>query len=197
MTALHAPEEPAAPAVLWLVVIVLGAIGAAVVGLTAPGSALMGPGSAAIRGAVHGMCAGLFMITSTIGLFQAYRLFAGRVGSIAELQMGGLINAVMAWLSILSGNWIYIPYRAAGGPRSHFLQTAPEVHKIFFEFKEFIALFTAPLAVVAAYLLIRYGNQVSHRKDLRAMVAVLLVLSFFYFIVTFGLGAAITKLRSV
>ncbi|MBI3320898.1 MAG: hypothetical protein HYZ91_01370 [Candidatus Omnitrophica bacterium] len=182
---------------LWAVVIVLGLIGLGMVVFTAPLDKLLGPGNDAIRGAVHGMCAGLFMITATVGLFQGYRIFAGQAWNIAELQMGSVINAMMALMTIISGNWIYIPYRASTGPRSYFLQLAPALHQVFFEFKEFAALFTFPLAVVAAYLLVRYGAEVYRRRGLSTIVAVLLALVFFYFVVAFGLGAAITKMKSV
>lgn len=188
-------QEPAR--YLWLVVFILGLIGLTVVLLTAPLEELLGESAGAVRGAIHGTTAGLFMVTATIGLFQAYRIFAGRAMNIAELQIGSIVNSAMAALTILSGNWIYIPYRAPKGPRSYFLEVAPEVHKVFFEFKEFAALFTLPLAVVAAYLLLRYGADIYRRKSLSTVVAIVLVLVFFYFVVAFGLGAAITKLKSV
>lgn len=191
------PNKSAPASLLWAVIGILGVIGAMIVLFTAPGEALLGPGQHAIRGALHGTAAGLFMVTATVGLFQAYRIFTGTAWNIAELQVGSLINAALALLTILSGNWIYIPYRAAEGPRSYFLQQAPEVHKVFFEFKEFAALFTFPLAAVAAYLLIRYGAELYRRKALSTIVAVLLVLMFFYFVTAFGLGAAVTKLKSV
>ncbi len=189
--------ESASRAALWGAVGVLAAIGLAIVGLTAPTEQLVGSGPWAVRGAVHGTCAALFMVTATIGLFQAYRIFAGTAWNIAELQLGSVINAGLALLTILSGNWIYIPYRAPTGPRHYFLDVTPEIHKVFFEFKEFAALFTLPLAVTAAYLLVRYGSEIYHRKALSTLVAILLVLVFFYFVVAFGLGAAITKLRAV
>lgn len=189
--------EPESARYLWLVVLVLGLIGLTVVLLTAPGDKLLGEGAEAIRGALHGMTAGLFMVTATVGLFQGYRLFAGQARSVAELQVGSVVNATLAFLTIISGNWLYIPYRAAGGPRSYFLEHTPEVHKVFFEFKEFAALFTFPLAVCAAFILVWYGGTVLRRRDLRTLVAVLLALVFFYFVVTFGLGAAVTKLKSV
>jgi len=182
---------------LWVVVLILGVIGLAVVLVTAPGSQLLGEGAEAIRGALHGTAAGLFMVTATIGLFQGYRLFAGHARSVAELQVGSVVNATVALLTILLGNWVYIPYRAAGGPRSYFLEQAPEVHKIFFEFKEFAALFTFPFAVAASFILVTYGGTVLRRRDLSMLVAVLLTLVFFYFLVAFGLGAAVTKLKSV
>lgn len=182
---------------LWLIVLVLGLIGLAVVLVTAPAERLLGESAAAIRGALHGTAAGLFMVTATIGVFQGYRLFVGQARSVAELQVGSVVNAALAFFTILLGNWLYIPYRAAGGPRSYFLEHAPDIHKIFFEFKEFAALFTLPLAVAATFILVTYGAATLRRRDLSTLVAVLLVLVFFYFLVAFGLGAAITKLKVV
>lgn len=182
---------------LWLIVLVLGLIGLAVVLVTAPAERLLGESAAAIRGALHGTAAGLFMVTATIGVFQGYRLFVGQARSVAELQVGSVVNAALAFFTILLGNWLYIPYRAAGGPRSYFLEHAPDIHKIFFEFKEFAALFTLPLAVAAAFILVSYGASAVRRKDLSTLVAILLALVFFYFLVAFGLGAAVTKLKAV
>lgn len=190
-------SESLSSAAIWSMLAVLALIGVAIVLVTGPLDALLGPSSAAIRGAVHGTAAGLLMITSTIGLFQAYRIMAGGAWNIAELQIGSLVNAAAALLTIVSGNWIYIPYRATEGPRTYFLQASPMVHKIFFEFKEFAALFTLPLAVTAAYLLLIYGSDLYRRRGLSTLIAALLVLAFFYFVVAFGLGAAVTKLRSV
>ena len=189
--------EPEPARHLWLIVLVLGLIGLAVVLVTAPAERLLGESAEAIRGALHGTAAGLFMVTATIGLFQGYRLFAGQARSVAELQVGSVVNAALALFTIVLGNWVYIPYRAAGGPRSYFLEQAPEIHKIFFEFKEFAALFTLPLAVAAAFILVAYGASAVRRKDLSTLVAILLALVFFYFLVAFGLGAAVTKLKSV
>ena len=182
---------------LWLIVFVLGLIGLSIVWITAPAERLLGGSAEAVRGALHGTAAGLFMVTATIGLFQGYRLFAGQARNIAELQVGSVVNAALAFFTILLGNWVYIPYRASGGPRSYFLEHAPEVHKVFFEFKEFAALFTLPCAVAASFILVYYAGAAIRRKDLSTLVAVLLALVFFYFLVAFGLGAAITKLKSV
>ena len=55
--------------------------------------------------------------------------------------------------------------------------------------------FTLPLAVCAAFILWRYGVQTLERPWLRYSVAVLMGLAFFYLVVAFGLGAAVTKLR--
>lgn len=189
-------QESMAP--LTIVVAGLALTGLAITVLTAPLAALLGENRYALEGALHGVTAGLFMVTATIGLFQAYRLLTGTVMNAAQLEFGSVISALLAFLTILFGNRIYIFYRATQGPRTYFLENSPEIHKVFFEFKEFAALFTLPLAVTAAYLFLVYGEQLVLRsKGLRIIAAILLILVFFYFMVAFGLGAAITKLRSV
>lgn len=175
----------------------MAAIAYGVLFISSPIEKLLGESTWRFRSAFHGLFAGVLMVTMTIGLFQAFRLWTGAPVSIRELEIGSLVNAAACFLAIVFGNWIYIPYRAAGGPRAHFLETSPEIHKIFFEFKEFTALFTLPLAAAAAYIICRYQEKLSQSRPLREMTALLLVLAFFYFVLAFGLGAAITKLKSV
>jgi len=182
---------------LWIVVIGLALTGLAVVLFTAPLTVLLGESRYALEGALHGVAAGLFMITATIGLFQAYRLLTGSIQHVAQLEFGGVVNAFLAFLTIFFGNRIYIFYRAPQGPRSYFMENMPEIHKIFFEFKEFAALFTLPLAVAAAFLFLVYREQLLRSRGLRSLAALLLALTFFYFLVAFGLGAAITKLKGL
>ena len=162
-----------------------------------PISTLLGESRYALEGALHGVAAGLFMVTATIGLFQAYRLLTGTIQHVAQLEFGSVANASLAFLTILFGNRIYIFYRAQGGPRSYFMENMPQIHKVFFEFKEFVALFTLPLAVAAAFLFLVYGNQLLRSRGLRTLAAILLTLTFFFFLAAFGLGAAITKLRAL
>jgi len=188
-------REPLAPIVV--VVAGLALTGLVVVWATAPLAALLGASRYALEGALHGVAAGLFMVTATIGLFQGYRLLTGTIQHTAQLEFGATVNAFLAFLTILFGNRIYIFYRAPEGPRSYFLEHAPAIHKIFFEFKEFAALFTLPLAAATACLFLVYRGQVLRSRGLRALAALLLALAFFYLLVAFVLGAAITKLRSI
>lgn len=180
-----------------LMVGALAVTGGMIVLFTAPLAVLLGGSRYALEGALHGVSASLFMVTATIGLFQAYRLLTGAIRHAAPLEFGAVVNAFLAFLTILFGNRIYIFYRASQGPRAYFLESSPEIHKIFFEFKEFAALFTLPLAVTAAFLFLAYGEQLLRSRGLRNIAVLLLVLTFFYFLVAFGLGAAITKLRAV
>jgi hypothetical protein len=164
---------------------------------TAPISRLLGPSAAALPAALHGLAAFLYLFVGTIGLYLGWRLMTGRIRAFADLQLLATVSATLSLLTIVAGNWLYIYYRAPGpeSPRSYFLKTMPEVHRVFFEFKEFATLFTLPLTVAAAFILWWYGVQVVERRWLRYTVAVLLGLSFFYLVIGFGLGAAVTKLR--
>jgi len=178
-----------------VVVMVVSALGFTLV--TAPFAKLLGEHAGAVPAAFHGLAAFLFLFMGTIGLYLAWRLLTGRIRAFADLQLLAVVAATCSLIAIVFGNWLYIYYRAPtpGSPRSYFVKNAPEIHRIFFEFKEFTALFTLPLTVVAAFILWRYGAQVLDRPWLRYTVAVLMGLAFFYLVVAFGLGAAVTKLR--
>jgi hypothetical protein len=164
---------------------------------TAPFAKLLGEHAGAVPAAFHGLAAFLFLFIGTIGLYLGWRLLTGRIRAFADLQLLAVVAATSSLIAIIFGNWLYIYYRAPipESPRSYFLKSAPEIHRIFFEFKEFGALFTLPLTVVAAYILWKYGAQMLDRPWLRYTVAVLMGLAFFYLVVAFGLGAAVTKLR--
>jgi len=191
-------QQPWPQRSLLFVVIVLLAIAAVIVLATAPFATLIGPSAYALSGALHGMFAFLLMVVVTIGLYVAWSLFVGRLKAFSDLQLI-TVMATLAFLTIVFGNWVYIAYRAntPDSPRSYFLAKMPDVHKVFFEFKEYVALFTLPLSVAAAYIVWRYGKQILERDWTRTAVAILVALHFFYFVMAFGLGAAVTKLKAV
>jgi hypothetical protein len=165
--------------------------------MTAPFTTLLGAGAGAVPAAIHGLMAFLYLFIGTIGLYLGWRLMTGRISAFADLQLLAVVMATFSFLAIVFGNWLYIFYRAKDpvSPRSYFMANAPDVHKVFFEFKEFGALYTLPLTVAAAFILWRYGRQVMEQRWLRYTVAILIGLSFFYLVVAFGLGAAVTKLK--
>jgi hypothetical protein len=190
-------REEASTASLILVIVLLIGSALAFTLLTGPFGALLGEHRGAIPAAFHGTMAFLYLFVGTIGLYLAWRLWTGRIRAFADLQLLATVSATFSFLAIVFGNWLYIYYRVkdSASPRSYFLATSPVIHKIFFEFKEFAALFTLPLTVVAAFVLWYYGVQVLDRKWLRYSIAIVLALSFFYLVVAFGLGAAVTKLK--
>lgn len=200
MSVMHENHEKREASTASLVAVVVVLIGSALgfTLATAPITKLLGAGAGAVPAAFHGLAAFLYLFVGTIGLYLGWRLITGRIRAFADLQLLATVAATFSLIAIGFGNWLYIYYRAKtpDSPRSYFLKTMPEVHRIFFEFKEFTALYTLPLTLCAAFILWRYGTQVLERPWLRYTVAVLLGLSFFYLVVAFGLGAAVTKLKA-
>lgn len=164
---------------------------------TAPVARLLGDSRYAIPSTLHGISALVYVIIATIAAYLGYRLYTGRLTAYHDLRILSGLGAFFALITILFGNWIYIYYRASEGPRAYFLENNPPIHQIFFEFKEFIALFTLPLAVAGAFILWQEKDRLADRRDLRQAAGALLVLSWVFLMLAFGLGAAITKLRSV
>ncbi len=148
-------------------------------------------------GTMHGIAGGAIFLTSAVTLYLSYRLLIGEISSFEDLKIISVATAVAVFITILLGNWIYIGYRAPGMVQEYFIETQPVLHKMFFEFKEIIALFTFPLAVAAAFILFRYEDDLIHRPWLRTMVFLLVALMFAFFIITFGLGALITRIKPV
>lgn len=166
---------------------------------TAPVSSLLGNKISTIYATLHGLVSFIFIIVGTIALYIAWLLVNNRWKSIADLQLISFVMATSSFLTIVLGNLIYIFYRAPTpeSPRSWLMLNAPEVHEIFFEFKEFVSIFTFPFSVAAVYILFTFSNRVIENKWLRVVVSGLFSLTYLYLLIAFGLGAAVTKIRPI
>jgi len=189
-------DEPSSQVIVigWIVVVLFLAF---LVLFTAPFGDLLGPSAWAVVSTLHGMLAVLGAIVTTVAGYLGWKLFIGQLKGNGDLRMTSALSVLTAAATIIFGNWIYIAYRAPGGPRAFFLENNPEIHEVFFEFKEFIALFILPLAVATAYTIWTYRDTLSQDKPLRTTVALILVTTWLISMMTFVLRAAITKLRSV
>jgi len=165
--------------------------------LTAPLNLLFGGNQLAVIGGVHGLLATLGVLAGTVAAYLGYRLFTGKLRAFSDLKILSVVSTFIAAATIIFGNWIYIAYRAPGGPRTFFLENSPEIHEIFFEFKEFIALFPLPLAVATTYIIWRYGDRLIEDKSLRTWVGIVIAVAWGGLMIAYVLGAGITKLRSV
>jgi len=158
---------------------------------------LLGPSEFALPGAAHGILATVGMIVGTATVYLGWRLFIGEKRTFGDLRILAAVSSVLAAVTIVTGNWIYIAYRGPGGPREYFKSVIPEVHEIFFEFKEFIALFTLPIAVATTYVLWSYRETLLADTRLRTGVGIMIATAWAALMITFVLGASITKLMSV
>ncbi len=187
------------PSLATLLLVIVGAVAVVglVVAMTAPVGVLVGDTQWHYVSAFHGMAATVFLLGATIAVYLAWRLYIGEIRAFRDLKWLAAFSTVMSAATIGFGNWIYIAYRAPGGPRSYFLENLPEVHAIFFEFKEFIALFTLPMFAVSTFILWKYGDSLVKNREARATASVPILLGMFFLLLAYVLGAAITKLRGV
>ncbi len=185
----------------FIVLIIVGAlllfISEFIVAHTAPLNNLLLSTKWSVIGEIHGISAVVILISIAVALYQSSRLLIGEDYAYRDLRFASAVTALMAFITIAFGNWIYMGYRAPGSVQEFFLQNAPELHGVFFEFKAGIALFTFPLAVAATFILYRYGPQIRENYWLRTVVFMLLAFAFIFFLIAFGLGAAVTKIKPV
>ncbi|MGI0073262.1 MAG: hypothetical protein ACREA3_05580 [Nitrosotalea sp.] len=168
-----------------------------ILAFSAPWQALMGKTSFSSVATVHGIFATLGVIVGSAAGYLGWRLLLGHLRAYGDLRILATVSSVFAFITIITGNWIYIAYRGAGGPREYFVNTFPQIHGIFFEFKEHIALFALPIAVAATYILWKYKDSIQNDEGLRTAVGVMIAVGWTVLMIAFVLGAAITKLMAV
>ena len=168
-----------------------------VLGFSAPWEDLMGESPFASIATIHGMIATFGVIIGSATGYLGWRLLLGHLKAYRDLRILATISAVLAFLAVVSGNMIYVAYRDTGGPREFFKGNFPEIHEIFFEFKEFIGLFPLPIAVAATFILWKYRDSLPVDENIRNAVGVMIAVAWTVLMIVFVLGAAITKLMAV
>ncbi len=187
------------PSLLTMLIVVVGSMAAiaVLVLISSPISDLFGGSQMSWVLAIHGLAATMFVLAATISLYLAWRLYLGDASHLRDLKWLSGFSAAMSFFTIVFGNWVYTAYRAKGGAKSVLLVSSPDVHNIFFEFKEHLALFTLPIMVGAAFALWYYDKGILTNKYLRAGVALAFLIGWVALMVVFALGAEITKLSPV
>ena len=197
MSKMMADESRLLKSVVIAAWIILTVFLAFILGLSAPWEKLMGHSFFASMATTHGIFAMLGVIIGSATGYLGWRLLLGHLKAYRDLRILATISSVLAFLAIVTGNWIYMAYRGTGGPREFFINNFPGVHEIFFEFKEFIALFTLPIAVAATFILWKYKDSLHLDESLRNTVGVMIAVGWTVLMIAFVLGSAITKLMSV
>ena len=142
---------------------------------------------------IHGFL-GMFLLMSfsgiIIGLFDQSKLKLIKYGSFSML--------ISSILIFLTGTLTYIFYRAPGSAREKLLASStPWVHSIFMELKEFMGVYVVILMVVFTYMVYYYKDSIFSNKNLKFLLVFLLVVIMLMTLLTFGLGAYITKVQPI
>lgn len=165
---------------------------------------------------LHGMVfGGIFLLAFAGGLAGIWSLRPGLVtveglrDRLLRLRVGLVTMAIMAWLTVLSGNYIVYPwYRASppagvtdltAYPRS-FLRADPSLaswHSFGMEWKEHVAWVAPLLATAVAFIAIYYGPRLVADSRLRKATLALFVLAFVAAGVAGLLGTFLNKVAPI
>ncbi len=171
---------------------------------------------------VHGMGFGAaYLLAFAGGLAGLYSLRPqwvtpeGVSERIMRLRWGMVLMAIIVWLTVIVGTYIVYPWYRSAPPKTvdtttqteelrqyprYWLlageQTA-EYHNFGMEWKEHVAWISPFLATVAAFAVMRYGNQLAQNRRARNMIIALFLLSFSIAGIAGVLGALITKAAPV
>jgi len=156
---------------------------------------LMGSGPNSFSTAIHGLF-GFILLGAFIWAIEA--VYNKSPEALGRLKTGSIVMAVSSFLCIAYGNLIYIAYRAKDGVQPWLkANNMYYYHTLGMELKEFIALFTFPLAVAIAYTVYTMSDDWFESKWARNTVRLALFAAIIYTFGSLGLGAMITKARSV
>lgn len=165
---------------------------------------------------VHGMGFGaLYLLACSGALVELYRFTTGPApyesaeGSRRFLNVYLIGMVVLAWVAVLTGAYVIYPwYRAVLPPDTTNLAMFPQRllqasqrtsgwHSLGMEWKEHVAWF-APISItMVAFVVIRYGHDLRHHKQLRAAVLAFAVASFVAAGIAGVSGAMINKYAPV
>lgn len=145
-------------------------------------------------GFIHGLAALLSSIVVIYAGHLAFPLLRGIGKILPQMRTLTFWATLLTFLSIASGNWAYMRYRAGaefGGSRAWLQQNTPLVHYVFMEYHEFSVLFTLPLGVACTWILYYYGDAILEKENRQVLAATCIALMAMMF---FGMGGLVTGL---
>jgi hypothetical protein len=165
---------------------------------------------------IHGMGFGaLYLLACSGALVELYRFTTSTdpadptPGQERFLKGYMLAMVLLAWAAVLTGAYVIYPwYRAAAPPHTADLSLFPQRllmsspgtigwHSLGMEWKEHVAWF-APISItMAAFVVIRYGRDLRHHRQLRGAVLSFTLVSFVAAGIAGFFGAMINKYAPV
>lgn len=152
---------------------------------------LMGYQSPKLPYILHGLASSLTLILSCSTLHAAY-VFHRIHRSTSPLNWFIWSTNIAVLLGIITGNWLYMVYRAPDSRMQWFLYHAPPAHTVVMEFKEFVVLFPLPLGIAAGLLLYRFRFCMKEADQLPSLIMLLITMMWFCLVIGFvtGIGLA-------
>lgn len=147
-------------------------------------------------GAVHGVAAMFAILVICYAGHLAFPLLRGSCAILNQMRTLTFWSSCLAALTIASGNWAYMRYRAPeGGARAWLSANTPLVHYLFMEYHEFTVLFTLPLGVACTWVLWRYGDSIVDKQNRPVLAATAISLMAMMFFAMGGLVSGLNVAR--
>jgi hypothetical protein len=154
---------------------------------------------------VHGMLVGgTLLLGFSAGLIALYALrsdhltAAGVRVRVRQLRLATSLMAAMAWVTVLTGTWIILPwYRAAtpDSPKSRLLADpgTRQWHEFADVWKTHLAYMSPLLATAAAFFVAYYGPSLAHNRSVRRLVLGLFAGAFAVASIAALIGSLVTR----
>jgi hypothetical protein len=119
--------------------------------------------------------------------------------ALTRMKWGMWTMAVTCWLTVISGTYVVYPwYRApsSDSPRSKLVANPDTAawHTFGMEWKEHVSWLSPILATAVLAMVLMYGRQMAHSKDLRNAALLLFIVAFAGAAVAGTFGAFINKI---
>jgi hypothetical protein len=129
-------------------------------------------------------------------------------GAAAKLrpmaQIGSIITALVAWATVISGTWIVYPWYRANPPAGVDVANYPKAylvehpnlvnwHEFGMEWKEHVGWIAPIIATAVAFVILRYGRQLTAEPKIRRALMTLLVIGVFSSVVAGVVGVFLNK----
>ncbi len=155
------------------------------------------PSAYRVKAGVHSLSSIAAAVLGTYLVHQLYPLLRGARLNLIKLRFWLMLALTANLAAAVSGNWIYMRYRAEDGPRDWILANAPGFHNLMMEFKEFVSLFPVLFATVCVFASFYYGELILKRRDLAVTLASLILLTWILIMTGLVTGLGLAKLRFV
>jgi hypothetical protein len=154
---------------------------------------------------VHGMLlGGGFLLAFSGGLLALHGLRIelltpeGVGDRIRQLKLGTSVMALMAWLTVLTGTWVILPWYRASTPDSpkSLLLADPDTarwHTFADVWKTHLAWTSPLLATAAAFLVVYFGRSLARDATARRLVLVLFLGAFAVASISALIGSLVTR----
>jgi hypothetical protein len=145
-------------------------------------------------GTIHGFASVLATVVAVYTGHLAFPLLRGNSKILPQVRTITLWTTTIAFLAIVSGNWVYMHYRAGiefGGTQAWLIEHTPLVHYLLMEYHQFTSLFTLPIGVACTWILWRYGDSILAKENRSVLTATSVALMTIMF---FAMGGLVTGL---